>query len=70
MEEGDSRRRKAAWTGAKTGMVLGLAFGQSVIASNSPLGFYTGNVGLVLGGWILAGAAAGAVIGWAISGEP
>jgi hypothetical protein len=52
----DGPRRKSTLTGAELGMVLGLAFVQAVVASNSPFGFYLGNDSLVVGGWILASA--------------
>jgi hypothetical protein len=68
--QGDGRRVRAAKTGAKIGAACGLAIGQAVMASNSPLGFYTGSVLLLLGSWTLAGAAAGAGIGWLAADEP
>ena len=42
--EGHTGRSQIAWKGARYGMVGGLAVGQAIIASNSPLGFYTGSV--------------------------
>ena len=55
-----SRVRK----GAKWGMIVGFVFAQTIISSNSPLGFYLGNMGLVYLTCIGGGTAIGALFSW------
>jgi hypothetical protein len=45
-------------------MIAGFVFAQIIISTNSPLGFYTGNMGLVYLTCIGGGTAIGALFAW------
>jgi hypothetical protein len=66
--EPDSPTFKAVKKGAKWGSLAGLVIGQLYLSHNSintPVGtIYTGNVALVLIGWVALGTAIGTGIGW------
>jgi hypothetical protein len=58
-------RREVKW-GWKAGTVVGLGLAQSYIATNSPLGFYTGSIALVFELFVPFFAALGGGIGWLV----
>ena len=60
----DTVPAKALFRGGNWGMAAGLAAAVYYLSVHSPLGFYTGNLLLVLGGGIAAGFALGALAGW------
>lgn len=61
LQEDDYMRQGAKW-----GSIAGFAIANVFLASNSPLGFYTGSVMLVfgvgIGGGLLAGLTAGSLL--------
>jgi hypothetical protein len=66
----EEEKRLPAWKGVKWGMVAGLAAAMLYINAHSPLGFYVGNITLVLLGGIGAGGAIGALVMWLLSKRP
>ena len=55
---------KTVGKGAKWGMIVGFVIAQIFINTHSPLGFYTGNMGLVFLTCIGLGTGIGALFAW------
>ena len=56
--------------GAKWGMIVGFVIAQIFISTHSPLGFYTGNMGLVYLTCIGLGTGVGALFAWLATMTP
>ncbi len=69
-EEFRKEEKLPVYKGAKWGFVAGFLAGSIYTASHSPLGFYPGNLALVLFGSMACGSAIGALVMWLLSRRP